>query len=79
MNQVLPSFDWAGVFTVGNVLRQALKGGVTPVTFAEGAGIGIMAKALYFTAKAAATSLYGNMKANFQGFGCYNIRTTTGN
>jgi RHS repeat-associated protein len=52
MNQVLPSADWAGVFVLGNILRQGLVGGVTGGTVLVGAGIGVLAKATYFTGKA---------------------------
>jgi len=63
MNQVLPSVDWTAVFTVGNILRQTLKGGVTGGTLLEGAGIGMLAKATYFEGKATGIALYSSFHA----------------
>jgi len=70
MAQILPSADWVGTFVLAKIFQQGLIGGVTAGTVAVGAGIGILAKATYFTGKAALITLSSDIRAAWQGMGC---------
>jgi len=78
MKQAVPSVDWAGVFATGNGIRGlVLKGTVTAKTFLQGAGIGVLAKALWFEGKAAAIGVSADMRAGWQDLPCAMMRTSS--
>jgi RHS repeat-associated protein len=64
MSQVLPSSDWAGVFVTGWGIRSLGKiGKVTPLAILEAAALGALAKATWFTGKAATIEFSGGLQA----------------
>jgi hypothetical protein len=64
LSQALPSFDWAGVFATGWGIRSLAKIGiVSPGAIVKGAGLGALAKAAWFTGKAAIIEFSGDIHA----------------
>jgi hypothetical protein len=63
--QGLPSLDWAGAFSISQLLKGGLSGGVNPSSVGQAALLGSAAKGAWYFAKAATMQTYYSAKSSF--------------